>query len=106
MKTTHITKTGQRGWFVGDFPEAAVSTSAAEVCYKVEPAGKMAAHYHQRCWETVLIVEGIITCQGNEYHSGDILVFEPGDINDIECLVETKMIGVKTPAGGNDKVYV
>lgn len=106
MKTTHITKTGQRGWFVGDFPEAALTSAEVEVCYKVEPAGKMPAHYHLVCVETVLIVEGIVTCQGNEYHSGDILVFEPGDINDIECLVETKMIGVKTPAGGDDKIYV
>jgi hypothetical protein len=54
----------------------------------------------------VLIISGQVRCQGEIYRDGDILIFEPGDINDCEYLTETVMIGVKTPAGADDKVLV
>jgi len=91
---------------VGSFPEAAHFSDHAEVCYCVEPAGSGQPHYHTRCTEIVLIIQGRVVCQGQEYVTGDILVFEPGDINDCRYLEQTTMIGVKTPAGGNDKVLV
>ena len=106
MKHVRLENTGKRGWFVGDFKEAAFKTDLAEVCYCVEPAGTGIAHYHTKCTETVLIVSGKVSCQGIEYSNGDILIFSPGDINDCVYLTETVMIGIKTPAGGNDKVLV
>lgn len=106
MKHIRFEKTGRRGWFVGDFPEAAFQTNLAEVCYCKESSGKSAAHYHTVCTETVYIISGKVLCQGKEYSDGDILVFSPGEINDCEYLTETIMIGVKTPAGKNDKVIV
>lgn len=106
MKHTRLENTGERGWFVGSFPEAATFTSLAEVCYKVEPAGQPPAHYHTKCVETVLIVKGKLILQGKEYSDGDIIVLEPGEVNDSLYLTQTIMVGVKTPAGGNDKVNV
>jgi quercetin dioxygenase-like cupin family protein len=106
MKHVRFENTGRRGWFVGGFPEAAFQTDLAEVCYCTEPAGTGISHYHTVCTETVFIVSGRVTCQGKEYTSGDILVFEPGDINDCVYEEETVMIGVKTPAGKDDKVLV
>ena len=106
MKSSHISQTGRRGWYIGDFPQAVLQTNSVEVCYTTEPAGPLPPHYHQRCWETILIVKGEITCQGREFRDGDILVFEPGDVNDMCCTVETTVVAVKTPAGGNDKILV
>lgn len=106
MKHVRFENTGRRGWFVGGFPEAAHQTDHAEVCYCVEKPGTGIKHYHTVCTETVLIVSGKVTCQGKEYTDGDILVFEPGDINDCIYVEETVMIGVKTPAGKDDKVLV
>jgi hypothetical protein len=37
---------------------------------------------------------------------GDISVLEPGEINDAFYLEESAVIGIKTPAGGDDKVYI
>ena len=106
MKHVRHKDTGRRGWFVGSFERAAHFTDQAEVTYCEEPAGQMAPHYHTRCTETMLIVKGSLTCQGETYGSGDILVFEPGDINNC-CLLETcTLVVVKVPAGGNDKVLV
>ena len=106
MKITKLTNTGDRGWFVGCFPEAAHRSYFAEVCYKVEPPGPIQAHRHLRCTETMLIIKGKAKCQGHIFSNGDIFILEPGEINDTEYLEETEVVCVKTPAGGNDKVLV
>ena len=106
MKHVRIEDTGRRGWFVGNFDEAAYKTDAAEVIYYKQPAGRPGDHYHTRCTEIVLIVDGSIRCQGKTFINGDIIILEPNEINDMEYLVDTILVGIKTPAGGDDKVYV
>ena len=106
MKITKIEDSGDRGWFVGCFPKAAFQTDLAEVCYKVEPIGKVKAHYHTKCTETMMIVSGLAICRGQKLSDGDIIVLDPGEVNDIEYLEETQVISVKTPAGGDDKVLI
>jgi urease beta subunit len=106
MKHYRIENTGRRGWFVGSFPEAALQTTLTEVCYTVEQPGMLARHFHRVCTEVVLVVDGRIKTGGIEYAAGDILVYEPGEINDTEVLETATLIGVKTPAGGQDKVLV
>lgn len=106
MKHVRFENTGRRGWFVGGFPEAAFQTDNVEVCYCVEKPGAGIKHYHTVCTEIILIISGKVTCQGQEYSDGDILVLEPGEINDCVYVSETIMIGVKTPAGKNDKILL
>lgn len=106
MKHVRIERTGKRGWFVGGFPEAAFETDDVEVCYCVEEVGAGIKHYHTVCTEIVLIISGKAICQGKEYSDGDILIFEPGDINDLVYCEKTAMIGVKVPAGKFDKVLL
>jgi len=106
MKITRLEASGDRGWFVGCFPEAAHKSHMAEVCYKIEPAGPIGAHIHLKCTETLLIIRGKAKCQGKIFTNGDIFILEPGELNDTEYLEETEVVCVKTPAGGNDKVLV
>lgn len=106
MKHTHLSKTGERGWFIGSFPEAALQTDLTEVCYRTEPISITPAHYHTKCTETLLIVDGIVKCNGEVYTKGDILIFEPGESHFFEHLTECTVITVKTPAGGHDKVCI
>ena len=106
MKKLRIEDSGARGWFVGSFPEAAVQTSLAEVCYTIEKPGQLRRHYHTRCTETLLIISGSCIQNGQRLGPGDISVLEPGEINDSYYLEESAVIGVKTPAGGDDKVYI
>lgn len=106
MKITRIENTGRDGWFVGAFPEAVVYTDLAEVCYTIERPGKLRKHYHTRCTETVLIISGSCIINNQKCGPGDIVVLEPGEINDSTYLEESAVIGVKTPAGGDDKVYI
>lgn len=106
MKSVRLENTGKRGWFVGGFPEAAFETDDVEVCYCIEEAGSGIKHYHTKCTEIILIISGKAMCQGNIYVDGDILIFEPGDINDMVYIDKTIMIGLKVPAGKDDKVLV
>ena len=106
MKHVKHKDTGRRGWFVGNFPEAAVQTDLAEVLYWTEPAGRPGDHYHTVCTEIVLIVNGSIRCHGEMFGAGDIIILEPGELNDMEYLVPTTMVGVKTPAKNDKKIMI
>lgn len=106
MKTFRIENTGQRGWFIGSFPGAAFVSDQVEVCYTVEQVGKPLSHYHTKCTETIFVVRGKMLHQGKQYTKGDIIVLEPGEINDCEYLEETEVVAVKIPAGGDDKILI
>lgn len=106
MKHARIEKTGRRGWFVGNFDEAAYKTDAAEVIYYKQSAGRPGDHYHTQSTEIVLIVDGCIRCHGKTFINGDIIVLEPGEINDMEYVVDTVLVGVKTPANNDTKVMI
>jgi quercetin dioxygenase-like cupin family protein len=94
------------GWFVGNFKGAAVESENVEVCYKVEPAGPIKPHYHTKCTETILLVEGRLKLQGQFFEAGSIMILEPGEVNDTDYLENCQVICVKIPAGGNDKVFI
>lgn len=106
MKHVRFENTGKRGWFVGSFPEAAFQTDLAEVCYCIEEPGVGIKHYHTVCTEIVFIISGKVSCHDTIYTDGDILVFTPGEINNCIYLEKTIMIGVKTPAGKDDKILI
>jgi hypothetical protein len=106
MKKFKLEDTGDRGWFIGSFPKAAVQTNYVEVAYTPEPVGLIKAHYHTRCTETILLISGSVIIQGTKFVAGDIVVLEPGEVNDSDYLEPSVIIGVKTPAGADDKVYV
>lgn len=98
-------RTGRRGWFVGDFAEAAFRTDLCEVTYLEEEPHQHPPHRHSRCTEILLIVEGTVKCCDEIYSNGDILIFDPMELVAVEYLEKTKVVAVKTPAGGDDKIY-
>jgi hypothetical protein len=106
MRVHNINSSGDRGWFIGNFPKAIIPSTEVEVCYRIEPIGFNQAHYHTRCTETVLIASGRAIINGLECTSGTIVVLAPGEVNSVEYLEETTVVSIKTPAGGNDKVLV
>jgi hypothetical protein len=106
MKHVKLSDSGARGWFIGQFPEAVHYSDDVEVCYTVCDAGQEQPHYHTKCKEIILIITGSADYNGTVYSDGDILVFESGEVNSMQYLETTAMVGVKVPAGGNDKVLV
>jgi uncharacterized cupin superfamily protein len=106
MKFYHAKEVGVRGWFIGDYPEAVVKTDQFEVCYDEVEKNLCEPHYHTKCREIILITEGVVMAGNRECRKGDIVVFEKGDINDIIGITDYKVVVVKVPAGGNDKIIV
>lgn len=93
-----------KGWFVGAFAPTACQTDACEVAVKYYKAGdKEEPHFHKIATETTLILSGTVIMAGQEWHAGDIIVMEPGDVTGFEALTDTINVVVKTPGALNDK---
>jgi len=106
MKFYKQSEVGERGWFIGNYPEALIKTDQFEICYDEVERNICEPHYHTRCIEILLITEGIVVVGGKTCKKGDIVVFEKGDINDIVGITDYKTVCVKIPAGGSDKVRI
>jgi quercetin dioxygenase-like cupin family protein len=96
-----------KGWFVGSFAPTAFHTDACEVAVKRYKAGeKEDAHYHRVATETTLVLSGTVVMCGREWHAGDIIVIEPGDVTSFEAVTDAINVVVKTPGALNDKYVV
>lgn len=104
MRKLNISDTGARGWFVGDFPEAALNTKSCEVCYRENVTGDFDTHYHTVCTEVILVVKGRVLMNDMIMTAGDIVVLDPGELHKGTCLEPSTVVTIKTPAGGDDKV--
>lgn len=106
MKRHKLSESGARGWFIGDFAGAVVPTKDFEVCFQTNPAGtKYPRHYHKIITEVQLITRGCMVLNGEEYRAGDIVVVEPGDVNEAHYTEDTDTVAVKWPSVPEDKYY-
>lgn len=94
-----------KGWFVGNFEPTLLRTNDVEVAVKEYNRGDYEAkHFHKIATEITVIVQGRVRMNGVEYTKGDIVVMEPNEATDFECLVDgTKNVVVKLPGANNDK---
>lgn len=61
-------------------------------------------HYHKIATELTVIISGRVRMNGIEYGKGDIIVMEPNEATDFECLEDgTQNVVVKIPGANNDK---
>lgn len=104
MKTAKISDM-VKGWFIGNFEPTLHKTNDCEVAVKYYKKGdKESAHYHKIATEFTCIISGKVKMNGVEYKAGDIVIMEPGDITDFECLEDnTSNVVVKIPGASNDK---
>lgn len=107
MKKLKLSETGDRGWFIGDFPKSVLTTDLFEVCFQTNAAGtSYPRHYHREITEVQLITRGCMVLNGEEYRAGDICVIEPGDINEAYYTEDTDTVAVKAPSRPQDKYLV
>ena len=94
-----------KGWFVGNFEPTLIKTNDVEVAVKSYKKGDYEEkHYHKIATEITVIVSGRVKMNGVEYKAGDIVVMEPNDATDFECLEDgTRNVVVKYPGANNDK---
>ncbi len=94
-----------KGWFVGNFEPTLLRTNDVEVAVKSYKKGDYEEkHYHKIATEITVIVNGRVKMNGIEYKKGDIIVMEPNEATDFECLEDgTQNVVVKIPGANNDK---
>jgi quercetin dioxygenase-like cupin family protein len=103
MKKFKLSESGDRGWFVGDFDKAVYRTKEFEVNWQSNSRRQSPSHYHKEITEIQLITRGRMLVNGEIYEAGDIFVFEPGDMCQVEYLEETDTVAIKVPAKPSDK---
>jgi quercetin dioxygenase-like cupin family protein len=104
MKTAKL-KDMVKGWFIGDFSPALIHAECAEAAVKYYNKGSYEnAHYHKIAQEITVIAKGLVKMNNIEYATGDIILIEPGETSDFECLEDgTITMVVKIPSLVNDK---
>lgn len=97
-----------KGWFIGNFEPSLLKTNDCEVAVKEYKKGDYEGkHFHKIATEFTVIISGRVRMNGVEYKAGDIIVMEPNEITDFECLEDgTKNVVVKIPGANNDKYIV
>lgn len=93
------------GWFIGNFDPSCFKTDLFEVAVKKYQKGDCECkHFHKVASEYTLVASGKIKMNGYEYAEGSIVLMEPGESTDFECLINnTVCVVVKIPCVKNDK---
>lgn len=94
-----------KGWFIGNFEPSLCKTNDVEIAIKTYKKGdKEQKHYHKIATEYTVIISGRVKMNGIDYVAGDIVVMEPNEATDFECLQDgTINVVVKLPGANNDK---
>lgn len=94
-----------KGWFIGNFEPTLLRTNDVEVAVKSYNKGDYEEkHYHKIATEITVIVSGKVKMNGIEYSKGDIVVMEPNEATDFECIENgTQNVVVKLPGANDDK---
>lgn len=105
----HVTKLSHyiRGWFIGNFKPTVLRTKDFEVGVLTHKKDeKWPAHYHKQSIEYNVLVSGKMIVQGKELNSGDVFVFDKGEIADPVFVEECTIVCVKVPSIPSDKFEV
>lgn len=94
------------GWLVGNFEPALFHSKDIEVAVKNVSAGMpIERHYQKISTEYNYIASGTVIANGELLKAGDIFIYEPGEITELEILEDVIIVVIKTPSlGYDDKV--
>jgi quercetin dioxygenase-like cupin family protein len=96
-----------RGWFIGDFEPSLLRTKDFEVGVLRHKKDEIwPPHYHKESVEYNVLISGKMVVQGKELNSGDVFVFQKGEIADPIFLEDCTLVVVKVPSIPSDKFEV
>ena len=92
------------GWLVGDFQPALFHLKNCEICVKEISAGyKDERHYHMLSTEFNVIISGRLLANGSSLKEGDIFIYGPSEVNDVEVLEDTILLVIRDASNPLDK---
>jgi mannose-6-phosphate isomerase-like protein (cupin superfamily) len=93
-----------KGWFIGDFEPTIKNTKDFEFAIKRYNSGDYEKkHHHKISTEYTIIIEGEVEMNGVHYEKDDIIVINPNESTDFNCLTDVITAVVKIPSAKNDK---
>jgi quercetin dioxygenase-like cupin family protein len=93
-----------RGWVTGDFEPSLIKTGEFEFAIQYFHKGdKHEKHYHKVAREITVVVYGEFLLNGHSLKAGDVVLIEPNDFAEFQCLKDGATAVVKTPSVKNDK---
>ena len=106
MQVSNI-KSFTNGWFIGNFEPTLFKTKDFEIAHHTYPQGYTAPlHFHKEATEYNYIICGKLKIKDLILSNGDIFVYSPGEVSEVEFLEETSLIIIKTPSVIGDKFLV
>jgi hypothetical protein len=92
------------GWFVGDFEPSIFKNPFFEVAHHSHKKNDATfPHYHQVTNELNYIVRGEMMVDKKHLKAGDMWIYEPWDISDVEFLEDTDLMIIRWPSIPSDK---
>lgn len=94
------------GWLVGNFEPALLHSKDVELGVKHLSANTpIERHYQKESTEYNYIAVGSVIANGNQLNAGDIFIYTPGEITELNILTDTVIVVFKSPSlGYDDKV--
>jgi quercetin dioxygenase-like cupin family protein len=106
MKVSNI-QNFTNGWFIGDFEPSLLKTESFEVAHHLYPKGYTAPlHYHKIATEFNYIIKGKVKIKEITLEDGDIFIYDPYEVSEVEFLEDTSLMIIKTPSISIDKYLV
>ena len=106
MKQATI-KNFKAGWFVGDFDPSIFKNPFFEVAHHKHTKGQETfPHYHKVTNELNYIVRGELIASGKHLKAGDMWIYEPNEVSNVEFLSDVDLIIVRWPSIPSDKYDV
>ena len=107
MMRTYNINDMKGGWFIGDFSPSVFKNPFFEVAHHAHQAGYITPrHTHKLAQELTYIVRGRLKVSGKELKEGDMFLYEPNDIADVEVIEDVDLVVVKWPSIPSDKYLV
>ncbi|MBU89057.1 MAG: hypothetical protein CMA57_01480 [Euryarchaeota archaeon] len=92
------------GWFVGDFQPSIFKNPFFEVAHHKHKKGcETFPHFHKVTNELNYIVSGELKVDGMLMSAGDMWIYEPNEVSDVEFLADSELIIVRWPSIPSDK---
>ena len=92
------------GWFVGDFKPSLFKNPFFEVAHHKHEKGQQTfPHYHKVTHELNYIVKGDLKVNGKHLKEGDMWIYEPNEVSDVENITDNELIVVRWPSIPSDK---
>ena len=96
-----------KGWFVGDFEPSIFKNPFFEVAHHTHKKGDDTfPHYHKVTNELNYIVSGWMSVSGHTLKGGDMWIYEPNEVSNVEFLSDVNLIVVRWPSIPSDKYDV